>query len=434
MRRDTDGSGLVARLGVGRTRRQRAKRGRAAPTVPLALGLTTLLCLLNGCGFGSSQGNGNDPFAGSIVITVIASAPVVPSQVYLGTSAGLFVSPNNGQDWTALPQAPFAGTGIRSLAPSATERGTLWVITGAPLAQTTPTTTPTRTSSPTPSHGATATPDATPTSQPTLPATGQPGMSGAVWVSHDGGNTWHWASTHLPGPVAAVWPGTASANEAWATVAGDGLWLTTDDGLDWSAVGGLPAQAVAQAVLGTDSTGMNVLLGTNTGLLRSTDGGKHWSAIREVRGSVHALVSAPLAPSTIYCLTDFGLFRSTDGGAHFAGQSYGLPDTTLAVGVNPDVVYALAGIDVHRSADGGRTWKLVQTTTAAVAGIVTLLPASAFATPTVTATSGHAASSKNATPTATQIGPTETILVALSKPTGILFSRDGGQSWTQKGG
>lgn len=398
-------------------------RRRLVRAVLFASAFAVLAGLLNGCGLGGSQSDQSGPFGGSSVITTIVAAPFVPSRVYLGTQAGLFASADAGQHWSAGAAGSFTQVGVRAIAPSAVERNTLWLITGA----LPPAATPDASATGTPTHAATATP------QPTFPATTQADASGAVWVSHDDGGTWHWASAGLPGQVSAVWAGTANANQAWATVGG-GLWLTNDDGLDWSAVGGLPRHTVAQVVLGTDTSGATVLLGTNSGLLRSTDSGKHWSPVREVRGSTHALVAAPLAPRTIYCLTDFGIYRSTDGGAHFSGQSYGLPDTQLAVGANPNVLYALAGINIHRSSDGGRTWTLLQTATAGVAGIVALPPMSALATPTVTATAAHSKPPAHATATPAQAASADTILVAFSKPAGMLISRDGGATWSQQGG
>ena len=404
-------------------RRSKLVRAVLLAAVLLAAAVVALTGLLSGCGFRGSQSDQTGPFGGSSIITTIVAAPFVPSRVYLGTQAGLFASADAGQHWSAGAAGSFTRVGVRAIAPSAVVRNTLWLVTGAPPTAATPAASATGT----PTHAATATP------QPTFPATAQTSASGAVWVSHDDGGTWHWASAGLPGQVSAVWAGTANANQAWVAVGG-GLWLTNDDGLDWSAVGGLPRHTVAQAVLGTDSAGATILLGTNNGLLRSTDSGKHWSPVQGVRGSTHALVAAPLAPRTIYCLTDFGIYRSTDGGAHFSGQSYGLPDTQLAVGSNPNVLYALAGINIHRSNNGGRTWTLIQTATAGVAGIVALPPVNALATPTATATPGHGKPPAHATATPTQAGSEDTILVAFSNPAGMLISRDGGATWSQQAG
>lgn len=429
MRREAGVIEYVTSAGEHAAKTQPQGRSRLVRAVVIAAAVAALMGLLSGCGFGGSQSDQGGPFGVSSVITTITAVPFAPSRVYLGTQAGLFASADAGQHWTAGAAGGGARAGVRTIAPSAVERNTLWLVAGAPPA----TATPAASTTVTPAHAATATPNATATPQPTFGASAQPDASGALWVSHDGGGTWHWASVGLPGPVGAVWAGTASANQAWATVIGGGLWLTNDDGLDWLAVGGLPRHTVAQAVLGTDTTGAAVLLGTNNGLLRSSDGGKHWSPLRGVRGSTHALVAAPLAPRTIYCLTDFGLYRSTDGGEHFSGQSYGLPDTQLAVGAKPDVLYALAGVNIHRSSDGGRTWTLIQTATAAVAGIVVPLPVSPPATPTPTATAKGGKPPAHATATPTPSGPGDTILVALSEPAGMLVSHDGGETWSQQG-
>lgn len=417
MRRDAGGRN-ADRPGARAAPAAQRRFGRA---VLLPATIAALATLLAGCGFGAAPNDASGPFGGATtVVTTIAVGPLTPSRVYLGTRAGLFVSSDAGQHWQASPVATFGGAGVRGIAASAIDRDTLWVATGAPL--------PAVTASPTasPTHAPTATP------QPTFPATPPPSAPGAVWVSHDAGATWHWASARLPEPVVAVWAGTASANAAWAAILGGGLWFTNDDGLDWTVAGALPAHTIPQSVLGVDATGASVLLGTDHGLLRSSDAGKHWALSGDVRGSVHALVAAPLAPRTVYCLTDLGLYRSTDAGARFAGQSYGLLDTALAVGTNPDVLYTLAGLNVHRSTDAGRTWTLLQSTTTTVAGIVVSVPAaSALATRTATATAPPSRTAPTATPPAP---PADTILVALSQPAGVMVSRDGGQTWSQQGG
>lgn len=425
MRMDSGISGATGPTG----RQTRFMRGKLAlmPLTLIMMLAALMLSSLAGCGLGASQDSAAGPFASaSAVITAIATAPLAPQRIYLGTRAGIFMSEDAGQHWPTTPLATFGGAGIRAIAASAIDTHTLWVVTGEPppAAGTTP--------SASPQHSATTTTTTvTPTPHPTFPATPRTGASGAVWVSHDGGSTWHWAATHLPGQVTAIWAGTASANSAWAAVLGGGLWLTNDDGLDWTAAGGLPQNTVPRTLLGADTTGASILLGTSAGLLRSTDGGKHWSSVGDVRGSVIALAAAPLARRTIYSLTDLGIYRSTDGGAHFTAQSYGLPDTALAVGTNPDVLFALAGVNIHRSTDGGHTWTLLQTATTSVAGIAVLPPASALATPSAT----NSMTVSRGTPTASpSTPPIDTVFVALSKPAGALVSRDGGLSWNQQGG
>lgn len=403
-----------------RTRRWPAPLRRLTWPALLATVGALLLGTLASCGLGAGTGGGG-PFAGArAAVTSLAINPLAPSRLYLGTRSGLFVSADAGEHWPAAPVAAFGGAGVRAVAPSAVDRDTLWVATGAPLVAPTPNTTAT----PSPAHVSTATPQAT------FPADGQTGAAGAVWVSHDAGVTWHWGSSGLPDTVNAIWAGTANANVAWATSTAGGLWVTHDDGLNWSA-DTLPAHALPRALLGTDTTGASLLLGTSAGLLRTTDGGKRWTPDGDVRGYVYSLVAAPLASHTVYCLTNAGLFRSTDGGAQFAAQSYGLPDTALAVGANPNVLYALAGLNIRRSADGGRTWTLLQSATTAVTGIEVAPPSSMGAPPSTAATGTGSHAAGAATPPA---APADTIFVGLSSPAGVLTSRDGGANWSQQGG
>ncbi|MDM7916139.1 MAG: YCF48-related protein, partial [Candidatus Eisenbacteria bacterium] len=150
---------------------------------------------------------------------------------------------------------------------------------------------------------------------------------------------------------------------------GSTLLRSTDGGLSWSGVAGLPQVQVETL----DSFGSVLLAGTDgSGILRSTDGGGSW-------GNGNAgLPGAAIVPvlagdgSAIYAgvrvqgnAAAFGVYRSTDGGSSWTKASVDLPGSNLAdfgaLGFHGGELFAgliatapIAG--VYRSTDGGAHW------------------------------------------------------------------------------
>lgn len=83
-----------------------------------------------------------------------------------------------------------------------------------------------------------------------------------------------------------------------------------------------------------------------------------------------SLTVDPLAPSTIYALTDRGISKSTDEGENWSVMDIGLPLNapvfTLAIDPsNTATLYtgysdrSFRGVVIKKSTDGGKSWNIV---------------------------------------------------------------------------
>jgi photosystem II stability/assembly factor-like uncharacterized protein len=253
-----------------------------------------------------------------------------------------------------------------------------------------------------------------------------------VWTTDDDGKTWqavfeHQASTSI-GDVAVapsnpdiVWVGTGEANIFRASLAGVGIYKSTDAGRTWTHKGLTDTQTIARILVHPDNPQVVYVAASGhewtdnemRGVFKTTDGGDTWSKIyyKSPRTGAIDLVMDPRDPEVLYAsmwqrvrrkwsdprvepgYDEGGVFKTTDGGANWVEVSTGLPapefrgriglDISLS---NPDTLYALVdnyeigrypepgsrdaygrlmpqgagfikGADVYRTDDGGRTWR-----------------------------------------------------------------------------
>lgn len=154
-----------------------------------------------------------------------------------------------------------------------------------------------------------------------------------IFMSHDDGMSWS--------ALKAGWPVGSAANDLsydadhhqlWAATTA-GVYLLKDGAPSWQASStGLPAHTVAYAIepAATSSASLKtVYLGTNHGVYTSQDQGRHWRTGQEslAATSVYQIVVDFRSNNgqTIYISTDVGAFRSDDSGQHWAGIASGLP-------------------------------------------------------------------------------------------------------------
>ena len=162
-----------------------------------------------------------------------------------------------------------------------------------------------------------------------------------------------------------------NANTVIAGAEGAGVFLSTDQGANWSRSAGIPycsARSLAK------SSATTAYAATECGLYKSVDTGATWTKITS--HPTRAVSVSPVNANVIVVgVTGLGVLRSTDAGATFSDASSGLDSTdvrTIAfdpsnasvayVGLfNPDwyppnqaTPLNLGG--VFKSADGGVTW------------------------------------------------------------------------------
>ncbi len=199
------------------------------------------------------------------------------------------------------------------------------------------------------------------------------GTNVSVFVSSDSGKSW--AQVPMSSCEPAVVSFAASGSSLLAGTDRLGLFVSANQGVNWSAVGvGLPSVSDYDIYVLSVSRG-KIYAGTiGMGIFRATDSDTGWTDINLglTNASVYALACTD---STVFAGTWAGVFRSTNDGVQWVSVNNGLIDE---VG-SPRIVYALAEVGTnlfagtesggaYLSTDNGSTWKAVNNGLASASG------------------------------------------------------------------
>jgi photosystem II stability/assembly factor-like uncharacterized protein len=226
--------------------------------------------------------------------------------------------------------------------------------------------------------------------------TGPPNSSLVFRMGFENGWTYINTFTKASVPVPAL---ALSGTNLFAGTGGDGVFLSTNGGVSWTAVNnGLTNHKISCIAV----NGTNLLAGTSGGVFRSTNSGTSWTAVNTGLTSteVHSLavngtnlfagtwnggiflstnngtswsaVNAGLIYESkgVWCLASSGTnlfagicldgaFRSTDNGASWTRVSNGLPDSTSVVSFaisGNNIFAATLGGGVFLSTNNGTNW------------------------------------------------------------------------------
>lgn len=252
--------------------------------------------------------------------------------------------------------------------------------------------------------------------------------SGGVWKTVNEGTSWTplfddapsaaWGAIAVdPADSQIVWIGGGESNIFRSSMAGTGVYKSTDAGATWKHMGLPDTHHIARIVIHpTDSNVVYVAAGGHEytpneerGIYKTTNGGITWKKVlyeSEMAGA-NDLVMDPASPDTLYASMwhrvrhawsdpvpgpGGGIYKSTDAGESWTRLSEGLPqrDKTGRIGLSlaaskPNVIYALIdnhevaraakegerdsygrpkkdvikGAEVYRSDDSGKTWSKV---------------------------------------------------------------------------
>ncbi len=317
-----------------------AVRQKLSPRIPhrsigWAAVLTGLLLLLSGCqlvqaGAWESMG----PEQGGEILS-LATDPFNSHLVYAGSSAGTVYtgSSNGGSSLVSGVGIPSSAL-VVALLVDPTKRGTIYAGTTAGLYVST-------------DQGSIwhARGTGFPAGQTMDALAYAPGsdilfagsVTQGVFASNDHGNTWRPSNSGLPPRAnvnALLFDPTAHA--LYVALDGAGVFASTDLGVNWSSrSAGLPKEVSALTELpagGLAATGVTIYAGTDQGIYATTTGGARW----EISGSsprqpIYSLAGYPPIPGWIYAGTGNDVIRSPDGGRSWATVAPGLSQRVVAV-------------------------------------------------------------------------------------------------------
>ena len=253
-----------------------------------------------------------------------------------------------------------------------------------------------------------------------------------LWKTDDNGATWQSLFDRMPtssiGDIAVapsnpqtLWVGTGEANLFRASMAGVGVYKSTDGGRTFSHVGLTDSQTIGRILV--HPTNPNVVYvaasghewtdNETRGVYKTTDGGKTWSKVfsRSARTGAWDLVMDPTNPEVVYAsmwqrvrrkwsdprvepgYNEGGIWKTTNGGKSWAEANTGLPAAQYRgrIGIdislsNPKVLYAfvdnyeagrpakegerdaytrpifearIKAAEIYRTSDAGATWTKV---------------------------------------------------------------------------
>jgi len=256
------------------------------------------------------------------------------------------------------------------------------------------------------------------------------GASGGVWKTDNDGHSWtpvfeHAASTSIgdvtiaPSDPDVVWIGTGEANIFRSSMAGCGVYKSTDAGKTWKHMGLTKTHTIPRIVVHprdadtvyVAASGHEWTDNPERGVYKTTDGGKTWTKVLFVNDKTGCidLVMDPSNNDVLYAATwqrirkrwndprnedgydGSGIYKTTDGGKTWNAINAGLPDARWRgrIGLDlcrskPNVVYCfvddyelssgtagnrdaygrqrgrqIKGAEVYRSDNGGTQWRKV---------------------------------------------------------------------------
>jgi len=255
--------------------------------------------------------------------------------------------------------------------------------------------------------------------------------SGGVWKTVNEGTTWepvfeHGPSTSVgdvtiaPSNHKIVWIGLGEANIFRSSMAGAGVYKSTDEGKTWQYMGLAGTHTIPRIVIHPENPDIVYVAASGhewtdneeRGVFKTTDGGETWEKILYINEKTGAidLVMDPSDSKTLYAATwqrirkrwndprnesgysGSGIYKTTDGGESWEPINMGLPPAEYRgrIGIdiarsNPNVLYAfidnyeiarkpppgeidsygrprapiIKGAEVYRTADKGKSWKKV---------------------------------------------------------------------------
>ncbi|MCB0726157.1 MAG: T9SS type A sorting domain-containing protein [Ignavibacteriae bacterium] len=208
---------------------------------------------------------------------------------------------------------------------------------------------------------------------------------GGVWKTTDGGINWTALTDNL-GSIASgdiaidpnnpniLYYGTGELNYSGDSQYGDGIYKSTNAGLNWIQISTASQTGLYTGKIVVDPSNSNIVFAAgNLGVFRSTNAGINW--LNLMSGNFTSLVIDPVSPNILYVSTGSGqssILKTTNSGliwSAISNLSSGRR-TQLAISPdNPNILYAsIAGTSgalfgLYRTTNAGLNWTVQNSTT-----------------------------------------------------------------------
>ncbi|HMQ69523.1 MAG TPA: T9SS type A sorting domain-containing protein [Ignavibacteria bacterium] len=201
---------------------------------------------------------------------------------------------------------------------------------------------------------------------------------GGVWKTIDGGINWTVLTDNIgsiasgdiaidPNNPNTLYYGTGELNYSGDSQYGDGIYKSTNAGLNWIQISTASLTGLYTGKIIVDPSNSNIVFAAgNIGVFRSTNAGINWLSI--LQGNFTSLVIDPVSPNILYAGTGSGqsfIYKTTNSGSIWetvSSLSSGRR-TQLAISPdNPNVLYAsIAGTSgalfgLYRTTNAGVNW------------------------------------------------------------------------------
>ena len=231
----------------------------------------------------------------------VLSLAVSGSNIFAGTDSGVFLSTNDGTNWTAV-NSGLTNTNVRALA----------VIDSNIFAGT---------------------------------------WGDGVFRFSNSGTSWTSVNSGLRDrEVTSL---AVSGNTIFAGTEANGVYFSTTIGTSWTQVNGF----IIPYTLSLAACGSNIFVGTYSGFFQVTDTGTSWTVVNSGLGNI--ISSFAVSESNIFAGTyGEGVFLSTDTGTSWTAVNSGLPEKTFIYSFTVSGNNIFAGTDsgVFLSTDNGANW------------------------------------------------------------------------------
>jgi len=313
-------------------------------TMALALNGTNILAGSDGGGIFVSANNGLNWTASRLGLTAkrIGSFAIHGTTIFAGSDIGLFRSTDNGFSWIASTEIP--DTLVSALTSSGQQvyAGTI----GAGVFKTTDDG----------QHWASANTSLGNLDVFELLTTASgvyAGTNGGVFFSSDAGNSWTSKDSGLTS--AQVRTFATKDPYIFAGTSTGGIFRTSNGGISWDpASSGLTSSTIHAIVV----IGVYIFAGTTGGVFQSINDGQTWMPVNF--GLDFLVVNALLSVGpTLLAGSDGGIYRSTDNGANWERSDAGLTSTRVrSLAAHGTTLFAgTLGSGVYRSTNYGTTWE-----------------------------------------------------------------------------